>query len=550
MQSGKMERHLITCAKRYLRQQFLPDVILSIPVAWLQVGLSGQIFCDPNAATEDADSNVDSTSLSLVRLPRLLRILRLLRIMKVLKLFDLKIFDVIKHIDPNVIALGKIMSFVIVFCHFLACIWWLVKRDDPDIKQWYDQLNVAYPSAPVMEQYVSSLYFIITTLTTVGYGDIHGTTDNERVFLVCVMFGGTLIFATIISSASQIVANLGASSNRHNAQLKTVFTFCKKWNVPGHQSNLVIDYCDAVATVDDENMAWDNVFMDLPHSIQSQITIAIVKNFFADNPLLSKASTKFLCVFFALVKQIAFLPSQVLCDEGSCKEPSIYFIKSGIVRLLVVGDLGDADNEKPGTVHVIKDYNAGEMVGLVSTVLWQPSLGTAISVGQTHCFVLPQSQLLALFRSFPDFERDLLDLAMSQFVAHSAALKSIRMHEQKVTDEQPNLKSTRRLSVNLQSAISFKPAGGTTKFLLCKAFFTLSFLQRKWFLSLRPRSPLLRPLIPALWIWLQKPRKTRENRSLIRAACSFPSVTFLNCIIELRQSRLNKYLQAFVGSEI
>ncbi len=463
MQSGKMERHLITCCKRYLRQQFLPDVILSIPVAWLQVGLSGQIFCDPSVAADQDDSSVDSTSLSLVRLPRLLRILRLLRIMKVLKLFDLKIFDVIKHIDPNVIALGKIMCFVIVFCHFLACVWWLVKRDDPNIKQWYEQLNVPFPGVPVMEQYVSSLYFIITTLTTVGYGDIHGTNDNERLFLVCVMFGGTLIFATIISSASQIVANLGASSNRHNAQLKTVFTFCKKWNIPLRQSNLVIDYCDAVATVDDENMAWDNVFMDLPHSIQSEITVAIVKNFFADNPLLSQASTKFLCVFFALVKQVAFLPSQVLCEEGSCKEPCIYFIKSGVVRLFVVRDLGDPDNEKPGTIHIIKDYNAGETVGLVSTVLWQPSLGTAVSVGQTHCFALSQSQLLALFRSFPDFERDLLDFAMSQFVAHTAALKIVKMHEHTptVTEEQSRTVSTRRFSTNLQSAISFKTAGGT-----------------------------------------------------------------------------------------
>jgi hypothetical protein len=294
-----MERNLLTCAKRYVRKQLISDAILSVPVAWLQVGLAGQVFCDPNAANDDA-SGADASSLSLVRLPRLLRILRLLRIMKVLKLFDLKIFAVVKHIDPNIISLCKIMSFVIVFCHFLACIWWLVKREDPNIEMWYSTLNIPYPSTPVMEQYVSSLYFIITTLTTVGYGDIHGTNDNERIFLVCVMFGGTLIFATIISSASQIVANLGASSNRHNAHLKSVFTFCKKWNIPMHKSNLVIDYCDAVATVDDENLAWDNVFLDLPHSLQSAISLSVVKNFFADNPLLSKASPKFLCVFFSL----------------------------------------------------------------------------------------------------------------------------------------------------------------------------------------------------------------------------------------------------------
>lgn len=463
----------MVCVKRYLRQQFLPDAILSVPVAWLQVGLSGQVFCDPTAATDDSDSGVDSTSLSLVRLPRLLRILRLLRIMKVLKLFDLKIFDVIKHLDPNVMALGKIMCFVIVFCHFLACIWWLVKRDDPNIEMWYRELNAPYPHTPVMEQYVSSLYFIITTLTTVGYGDIHGSNDNERLFLVCVMFGGTLIFATIISSASQIVANLGASSNRHNAQLKSVFTFCKKWNVPLRQSNRVIDYCDAVATVDDENYAWDNVFMDLPHSIQCQISLAIVKNFFADNPFLSTASPKFLCAFFSLVKQVAFLPSQIISEEGSSKDPSIYFIKSGIVRLFVVGDIGDSENGRPSTIHIIKDYNPGESVGLVSTVLWQPCLGTTVSVGQTHCFALPRAQLLSLFRSFPDFERDLLDFAMSQLISHTQALKDVKKDVKKpviATEHKPVPNIIRRVSVNLQAALAFQSATGAVHLTMCGSY--------------------------------------------------------------------------------
>lgn len=500
-----MERHLSTCAKRYLRQQFLPDAILSIPVAWLQVGLSGQVFCDPNAPITDNDSNVDATSLSLVRLPRLLRILRLLRIMKVLKLFDLKIFDVVKHTDPNVIALGKIMCFVIVFCHFLACIWWLVKREDPNIEKWYGELNAPYPNTPVMEQYISSLYFIITTLTTVGYGDIHGTNDNERVFLVCVMFGGTLIFATIISSASQIVANLGASSNRHNAQLKNVFNFCQKWNIPLRQSNRVIDYCDAIATVDDENLAWDNVFMDLPHSIQCQISLSIVKNFFSGNELLSKASPKFLCAFFSVVKQTAFLPSQILCEEGSIKDPCIYFIKSGIVRMFVVGDVGDSESGRPSSIYIVKDFNPGDTVGLVSTVLWQPCLASCVSVGQTHCFVLPQSQLLALFRSFPDFEVDLLDFAMSQLVSHTEALKEIRKPVAADTfprTSQPKVNLMRRVSLNIAAASAFISAGAHRLHLPRAVCGCSLLLQRK---SL-PR-PLLHPLDMLRSLQRQIPRR-------------------------------------------
>jgi len=483
-----MERHLMICVKRYIKNQFIPDAILSIPVAWMQVGLTGQVFCDPNAVISTdpnaSSSSGDSSSLSLIRLPRLLRILRLLRIMKVLKLFDLKIFAVVKHIDPNIIALAKIMCFVVVFCHFLACIWWLVKQNDPNLDRWYDELNAPHPGTPVIEQYIACLYFVITTLTTVGYGDIYGTNDNERIFLVCVMFGGTLIFATIISNASQIVANFGASGNRHNAQLRAVFTFCKKWNVPLRQSNSVIDYYDAVATAEDENLAWTNVFLDVPQTLQCEISTSIVQNFFADNPLLSKATPKFLSVFFSHVKQVAYLPAQVICEEGSSKDPSILFIKSGQARLFIVGEVGDTDEGSPSTVHILKDYKEGEIIGLVSTVLWQPCLGTIVSVGQTQCFVLPRSKLLALFRDFPDFERDILDLAMTQLIKHTEALNDLKSLASKAKIATPKVPPVdaptpsliRRVSVSLQAvgALSVKSTGAA-HFIFRSAYFHPSF---------------------------------------------------------------------------
>jgi hypothetical protein len=42
-------------------------------------------------------------------------------------------------------------------------------------------------------------------------------------------------------------------------------------------------------------------------------------------------------------------------------------------------------------------------------------------------------------------------------------------------------------------------------------------------------------------------REQKLNQSCLQLSkCDY----FMNCIVELRQSRLNKYLQAFVGSEI
>ena len=38
--------------------------------------------------------------------------------------------------------------------------------------------------------WIQSLYFTVATLTTVGYGDLHPTTDASRLFTVCFILAG------------------------------------------------------------------------------------------------------------------------------------------------------------------------------------------------------------------------------------------------------------------------------------------------------------------------------------------------------------------------
>jgi hypothetical protein len=109
----------------------------------------------------------------------------------------------------------------------------------------------------------------------------------------------------------------------------------------------------------------------------------------------------------------------------------------------------------------------------VSTVLWQPCLGTTVSVGQTHCFALPRAQLLSLFRSFPDFERDLLDFAMSQLISHTQALKDVKKDVKKpviATEHKPVPNIIRRVSVNLQAALAFQSATGAVHLTMCGSY--------------------------------------------------------------------------------
>ncbi len=52
------------------------------------------------------------------------------------------------------------------------------------------------------------MYWAVTTMTTVGYGDLTATNLVEMVYVTGVMVGGKIIFGFIIGTIASTLANL------------------------------------------------------------------------------------------------------------------------------------------------------------------------------------------------------------------------------------------------------------------------------------------------------------------------------------------------------
>ena len=62
------------------------------------------------------------------------------------------------------------------------------------------------------EQYLTSFYFTITTMTTVGYGDLSASTFLEKIVCILIMFIGVITF----SFASGALANYIDKTDEQN----------------------------------------------------------------------------------------------------------------------------------------------------------------------------------------------------------------------------------------------------------------------------------------------------------------------------------------------
>lgn len=62
---------------------------------------------------------------------------------------------------------------------------------------------------------IEQIYFSLTTLATVGFGDIHPQTEYECLFCILIFVMGVSIFSIILGNFTQIIVNISSLQADH-----------------------------------------------------------------------------------------------------------------------------------------------------------------------------------------------------------------------------------------------------------------------------------------------------------------------------------------------
>jgi voltage-gated potassium channel Kch len=172
-----------------------------------------------------------AAKLNSIRMIRMLRLFRLFKLSKLVSLDDrLGTFG----ITPSLTAILTLMMQIFFIAHLYACFWHFITLSDANEvtppRTWVTEFG--YENTPEYPRYIASFYYIIVTMLTVGYGDIHATNEIERMYAIVTMLTGGIVFGALISKVARLIDTRNPQAKAFKANMDELKAFMEEIQLP------------------------------------------------------------------------------------------------------------------------------------------------------------------------------------------------------------------------------------------------------------------------------------------------------------------------------
>uniref|UniRef100_A0A6Q2WSK3 Voltage-gated delayed rectifier potassium channel KCNH4 n=1 Tax=Esox lucius TaxID=8010 RepID=A0A6Q2WSK3_ESOLU len=295
---------------------------------------------------------------SVVSVVHLLKTVRLLRLLRLLQKMD-------RYSQHSTVVLTLLMSMFALLAHWMACIWYVIgkKEMEANAYSWdigwlhelgkrlespYDALggvNGTGLSGPSLRSvYIASLYFTLSSLTSVGFGNVSANTDAEKIFSICTMLIGALMHALVFGNVTAIIQRMYSRWSQYHTRTKDLKDFIRVHHLPQGLKQRMLEYFQTTWSVNNGIDA-NELLKDFPDELRSDITMHLNKEIL-ELSLFASASRGCLRSLSLHIKTTFCAPGEYLLRQGDALQ-AIFFVCSGSMEVLkdgmVLAILGKGD---------------------------------------------------------------------------------------------------------------------------------------------------------------------------------------------------------------
>ncbi|KAL4446679.1 hypothetical protein ABPG77_007923 [Micractinium sp. CCAP 211/92] len=347
-------RKLLVMNGRLVAQQYLTSFAFFVDacacVAWMmQIGL---IIASTNIASFNPN-----TALVVMEGIRLLRFLRVYRL--VMSLLRNGVYATLVIESPyfkwlrsqTLLSLMYMMYMIAVVINFLGCLYNFTAGAENWENTWvnyyapfvrrYGDGSSALTSEEASDinrvwLYFTGVYWALSTVATVGFGDIVPQSAVEVLVVIFVEICGVLFFGLLISSISELLAHANRNARRVQAfrnKMQSVERWMQQNMLPRKLQRRIKTFYAEVWVRQHEVKEETVLFQELPHALRNEVAWQACRSVFGKVTLLRELDDKTLYLLASKMTPFRFGPGHDLVTEGDPADRFWILVEGEVIAL-------------------------------------------------------------------------------------------------------------------------------------------------------------------------------------------------------------------------
>jgi CRP-like cAMP-binding protein len=233
-----------------------------------------------------------------------------------------------------VIQFSKLLFIVLFIAHWGACFWYFLGISEYNEKgnSWISQANLINNS--VYDQYISSIYYYITTMTTVGYGDITPITSNEKIYAMFSMIMACGVFAYVVGSIGTVLSSRYDEEMIFKQKIMYVDQYLKNKHLSNTVRTKVRRYLEHVLENKREQKIDESEILSLLNKNLKEEVIMHLNGLLLKNGTFATINRfdEFCLLLTNVMREETLNPGDIIFQKGD-HSLRLYFINNGIVTI-------------------------------------------------------------------------------------------------------------------------------------------------------------------------------------------------------------------------
>ena len=200
--------------------------------------------------------------------------------------------------------LCKILAAIILIVQVFACSWYFfAKVQNFPVDCWIIRYNLQNYSNFYI--YLSAVYWVVTTITTIGFGDITPRNNSEKIFTIIVMCFGVSLYSITIGNLITLITSIDQKKKYLNTKLDLLHNLANDISLPDPIKDKIKL---TVIHNSSENLSLYNetqLISELPSNLRSEVSLYLHRAIIEKVNFFQKRDPNFLTFAVPKLKNIS-----------------------------------------------------------------------------------------------------------------------------------------------------------------------------------------------------------------------------------------------------